>query len=283
MMNDMKTRGTPTLAGIDIGGTKIRWALLYKSSASQPLRAQHAHNNAFPWRIASSLEIPTPRSRRAFMAALHTIIVSARARGATSVGIGIAGTLSRGKILRSPHLPFLEGLDLVRALRRDFPDIAIVLENDARCAALAEASYRASMGAKNARRDKSVLMVTVGTGVGRAVLKGNTILSPVSLENAESWEPAYRRLAKKACPSAAALAKFLGPRLAALAASHDATTVILGGGRLRTKGLFPLMRVECRRAGFPGILRRSHFHQNEGAIGAALFPFVRRPKRHFPQ
>ncbi len=252
------------MTGIDVGGTKIRWIFLksVRSPSSRDARAPR-------WHIVSSHEIPTPRTQDSFIATLHTILAAAERRNAASVGIGIAGTLSHGILVHSPHLPFLKGMDFTATLRHA-TSIPCTIDNDARCAAYAEVAIPMHTHHSRATHAPVMLVATLGTGVGRAIVHNGILHTPASLENAEPWERAYRKIAALSNPSANLLAEFLGPRLARLAVSHHASMIVLGGGRLRTKGLFALVRNECMRTGFSGTIRRSHFRQNEGAVGAAL-------------
>ncbi|MCG2690252.1 ROK family protein [Candidatus Parcubacteria bacterium] len=63
------------------------------------------------------------------------------------VGIAFPGIFDKQKrkILKCSNLPFLEGLDLKKELKRDF-----VLENDAKCFILAERKFGALKGKKMA-------------------------------------------------------------------------------------------------------------------------------------
>ncbi len=259
MDNDMKGRHVvgDTIAGIDVGGTKIRWVIMARGA-----RGRASRHRSFPWRIVSSGEIPTPHERARFLDAMGGIVVALRTRGAARIGLGVAGRLARDTIRGSTNLPFLTGIHLPTALG----DRGLRCDNDARCFAHAEAALAAPSG--------TALVVTVGTGIGRALIRHGRVDSPVLFEDLEPWEPAYRRMiAGGHTISAQALASFLGPRLAALAATHGADTIILGGGRFRTKGLFSKIKKEIYAAR-PLRVRRAHFRQNEGAIGAALRSFA---------
>ena len=259
-MRKQNLRAT-TIAGIDVGGTKIRWVLM--------LRDPH-ENAAFPWRIVSSGETPTPHARDAFLGTVRAIAASLRTRGAAHIGLGVAGRIAHDTIEGSTNLPFLKGIHLPSSLG----DRAIACENDARCFAHAEAEA-ANHTSSRAAREGNTLVVALGTGVGRALIRNGRVDSPVRFEDFEPWEPAYRKMvAGGRGPSATTLAAFLGPRLAALAGAHGARTLILGGGRFRTRGLFTALKKEI--AGTTSLrVRRARFRQNEGAIGAALHALER--------
>lgn len=78
----------------------------------------------------------------------------------TSVGIGIPGLVDskNGVIVKTPNLPF-ENTPIRELFQKEW-DIPVYLGNDANCAAIGEYHAGAAKGAE------SVLMVTLGTGIG---------------------------------------------------------------------------------------------------------------------
>jgi glucokinase len=109
---------------------------------------------------------------------LDRIAELARELGAArAVGLGSPGLLdrARGSVIEAPNLHFLEGISLRDELARrlNFPPEAVLLENDANVAALAEHW----MGA--GRSEPDLLTVTLGTGVGGGfVLAGELFSGP---------------------------------------------------------------------------------------------------------
>ncbi len=145
----------PVSIGFDLGGTHLRAALI--SGAAQVVARRAARTARFttPYELCAALdELATQLLEEAG---------SAAARIAT-VGIGIPGTVrADGTIDRAPNLPFLDGCNLAASLAvaRDIPTYIC---NDADAAALGESA--AGAGAHFA----SFLMVTLGTGVGGALI-----------------------------------------------------------------------------------------------------------------
>jgi ROK family len=234
------------VAGIDIGGTKVRWALV---------RAERSST-----RTVSAREVPTPKSRAGLKALLEQLFASLERKGVEYVGVSAAGHVdaARGTVISAHNTPSLGKLSVAGLAPEG---ITIAIENDARCFALAEARYG------RARRVPSVLAVTLGTGIGRALIK-NGMIEPVEhFEYAEPWERGYRKLA---AGSAGRIAAYLAPHLASIAKRTGARAITLGGGRLRTPGLFSALKKELRRAGFLGPVSRSRYRQNSAVIGAAL-------------
>jgi glucokinase len=82
----------------------------------------------------------------------------------TAVGAGIAGLVrfSDGVFVWGPHLP---GANIpIRQILEDEFRVPAVVDNDANAAALAELHYGAARGRKD------VLLVTLGTGIGGAII-----------------------------------------------------------------------------------------------------------------
>jgi glucokinase len=135
-----------TVLAIDLGGTNMR--------------AAPVGPNGLP---GATEQGPTPTSREAFLSRLAGLIERHRA---TRLGLGIPG-LAQGSVLSwVPNLGFLDGLDLAAT----FPGLAVALGNDAQLALLAEANAGAARG----RRD--AILLSIGTGLGSAVLAGGRIV-----------------------------------------------------------------------------------------------------------
>jgi glucokinase len=135
-----------TVLAIDLGGTNMRAAPV--GPAGEPRFGDQGS---------------APKSRDEFVSRLRMLIDRYEA---TRLGIGIPG-LARGTVATwVPNLGYLDGLDLAEA----FPGMSIALGNDAQFALLAEASAGAARG----RRD--ALLLSIGTGIGSAVLAGGRIV-----------------------------------------------------------------------------------------------------------
>ena len=87
------------------------------------------------------------------------------------LGFCLAGYYDKGKeiMLGSPNLPGWENYPILRRLR-DLFECPVVVENDANAAAWGEYRYGAGKGAKN------ILMVTLGTGVGCALIEDGRLV-----------------------------------------------------------------------------------------------------------
>jgi len=140
-----------TAIGFDVGGHSIKAALVDRNGA---LLATTTHSTG---RSTTAAE---------FAAALvdlrDQLLRGGRPR--PCYGMGIAGVLDRGGELRgSPNLPALVGCR-VAGLAADALGTPVEVDNDANCAALAEAWGGAASG------ERDFLLLTLGTGLGSGLV-----------------------------------------------------------------------------------------------------------------
>lgn len=95
----------------------------------------------------------------------------------TGVGIAIPGTVSGGTIVKSVNLG-IKNFDIVEELKKEI-DLPIQIRNDAKCAAIAENTYGSL---KNYNRS---VFLTLGTGIGGAVIINNNLLDCGDLPGCE--------------------------------------------------------------------------------------------------
>jgi predicted NBD/HSP70 family sugar kinase len=140
--------------GIDIGGTKIQGAYLERG---QP-------------RLTAQVATPTS-DYETFLAALQRIVEEVCPAGKTLAGlsIGLPGTVTKERVTWVPNLPFLNGRDLAGHLSSCL-GIPVELANDAQLALLGESWRGAAQAYQNA------ILVSVGTGVGGALMLGGKIV-----------------------------------------------------------------------------------------------------------
>lgn len=138
--------------GIDVGGTKIAWGSFDTSL-----------------KLTERGRLDTPETLDLFVAALVELIT---ANESTVVGMGLPGTHTKdGKqLITCPNVPYLSGVALPELLQEQLPDCTVVMDNDARCAMIAEVAAGA------AKNDQNALLITLGTGVGGAVMQRGQIL-----------------------------------------------------------------------------------------------------------
>jgi glucokinase len=129
--------------GIDVGGTKVACATLQDGKLSE-----------------SDLQHTELESQEGLIDQLIAAIKQARSADTRAVGIGLPSLIefATGRIRSSVNIP-LQDLPL-RELLTERVGIPVYVENDASCAALAEAFHEGRLASRH------LVMFTVGTGVG---------------------------------------------------------------------------------------------------------------------
>ena len=148
---------TPYAIGVDLGGTHLRAALVERSEGS--LKQIQTDTNA-----DEGPEYILDRTAEL----VHEMLQAAPGREIAGLGMGAPGTINweRTTLSYPPNLPGWGEVDVQEALRDrlDLPNLKVTVENDANVAALGSAFY--SVG----QPYDSFLMVTLGTGVGGAIV-----------------------------------------------------------------------------------------------------------------
>jgi glucokinase len=139
------------ILGIDIGGSKLAWGIVSTDGV-----------------IGKSDVLPTPTDKEALLQILSDL---ATEHSVVAIGIGMAGIMSpdHRDVVVSPNLPSLSHFEIVRVLEEK-TGLPVSLENDARCALVGEAWKGA------ATETSSVVLVTIGTGIGGAVMQRHNVL-----------------------------------------------------------------------------------------------------------
>lgn len=141
--------------GIDIGGTKIAAALVDESG-----------------QILREARVATPMGDGDEIVNAVVALVEELAAGESVIGVGVAAAgfidAQQAKVLYAPNLswrnyPF-------KAKLEELLPCEVIIENDANAAGWAEFRYGAGRGTKN------MTMLTIGTGVGGAVIADSKML-----------------------------------------------------------------------------------------------------------
>lgn len=141
--------------GIDIGGTNVKMGLVDTSGS-----------------ITHSNKIPTLSLRKSgdFMGALLATIGDklSQHEQVNKIGIGVPGMLNKSRdiTLELPAIPELNNVNLLAALKQEFPDKKFKLENDANAAALGEFYF----AKKGFIMPDDFIFITMGTGIGGAAI-----------------------------------------------------------------------------------------------------------------
>ncbi len=151
------------IIGIDLGGTKIAGALVTPSG-----------------KILMDVHIPTEakKGKKAVISnikkAIDTLVKSHKVK-LKAIGIGAPGPIlyEKGIVVEAPNLPGWKNVNLKKILEKDFR-VPVFVDNDANCAALAEAWFGAGKFAKH------FLYLTVSTGIGGGIIIDKKIYRGIS-------------------------------------------------------------------------------------------------------
>jgi glucokinase len=154
-------RAAPRFIGVDVGGTKVAAALVRDGQTHH--RVEHPTDVANGQRLLDGIEVAVGE-------------VIAHCGPPTGVGIGVPSQIdyASGQVIDSVNIP-LAGVSLRQELGRRFR-VPVYVDNDANCAALAEAF---AVGARH------LVMLTLGTGVGGGLVLGGSIYRGASGLGAE--------------------------------------------------------------------------------------------------
>ena len=133
---------------IDIGGTFIKFGLVTSDGT-----------------IIQHLQVPTPLKKEKIMDSLLTNIHQLKAHHSVSaIGVSVPGTSDKkGTLLLAGALTDLYGYPLGTELQKHL-NLPVYVENDANCAGLAE------LWLGNGQESQNFICMTLGTGVGGAIL-----------------------------------------------------------------------------------------------------------------
>ena len=142
-----------TTLGLDIGGTRLRIA---RVAADGGIEARGG--------------APSLRDPQAVLDRCLDLIAQVRSAGVTAIGIGVPGEVEpwSRRVTSGGYVDF-SGMDFAGEVERR-AGLPVVIENDGTMALLGEAACGAARGCAN------VVMLTIGTGIGGAVLNGGQIL-----------------------------------------------------------------------------------------------------------
>ena len=146
------------LLAIDIGGTFIKWAISDGYSLTD-----------------ARGKVPTPQDSFDSLVEAIAQIAEALPEQVEGVAVSLPGTVdaATGLIVQGGALQYANGHNLVDALRERL-NLPSSIQNDARCAALAEVALGELKGCTDG------VMVVIGTGVGGAVVSGGRLVTGAS-------------------------------------------------------------------------------------------------------
>jgi len=136
--------------GIDVGGTKCLAVVIDETGA-----------------VVGEERRPTPHGPQAIVDAIVALVDECRPF--TSIGVGVPGLVTRAGVLRAaPNL--VDTTDFhVREMLGERLGVAVEVDNDATCAAVAEWTFGAARGSSD------FVLVTLGTGIGGGIVAGGAL------------------------------------------------------------------------------------------------------------
>lgn len=145
--------------GIDLGGTNLKAALVHRENGIVEITQRPTEATEGPQHVVDRI------------ATLAGHMIDGAPGSVVGIGIGTPGAINwdRTKVSHPPNLPGWDTLDLSSELRAHLGDVSIIVENDANVAALGSAFYGAGQSFD------SFIMITLGTGVGGAIIYNNRI------------------------------------------------------------------------------------------------------------
>lgn len=160
-MND-----THLILGVDIGGTSIKAAVVDTRKGTLTTDVIRA-------------KTPQPATPKGVVAAIGELAKKLKWNG--PVGVGFPGLIKHGVVRRAPNLDAAwVRHEIVDHLRRALGVSFVAVGNDADAAGLAEARFGAGRGVRG-----TVVLVTLGTGIGSAVLHNGSLLPDTELGHLE--------------------------------------------------------------------------------------------------
>jgi glucokinase len=259
------------IIGIDLGGTKIAGVLATPSG-----------------KVLMDVNIPTEskKGKKAVLnnirKAIHLLVQSKKVK-INAIGIGAPGPIlyDKGIVIEAPNLPGWRKVHLKEIFEREYK-VPVFVDNDANCAALAEAWFGAGKNVKH------FLYMTVSTGIGGGIVINNcghighleALASGTAIRKrtgirALALELAARQGDKKALKVIQETASYLAIGIANLINIFNPEMVIIGGGLSNMRELlFKPIRKEYKKYALTLPARsvkivRAKLGTEAGVLGAA--------------
>lgn len=247
--------------GLDIGGSGIKGTLVETESGEL---------------LGDRIRVPTPEAATPDEVAAAAVEVVSRSGWEGPVGCGFPGVVKEGVIHTAANVAdeFI-GFDLQTRLQKEL-GTPVRIVNDADAAGLAEVRWGAGRGVEG-----TVLMLTIGTGIGTALfiegkLVPNTELGHVEIHGREAELWAADRIRKVEDLSWKKWARRIEEYFQKMEALLWPDLIVVGGGVSKKSERF-LPRIETRTKIVP-----AEMLNNAGIAGAALAYVPETPVSHKP-
>ena len=245
------------ILGIDVGGSGIKGAPVDTETGQL---------------LAERFRIKTPKGAEPDAVAAVAAEIVRQFDWQGQVGIGFPAAVKHGIVKTAANIsPKWIGVNANELFTRA-TGCPCVVNNDADVAGLAEVHFGAGRG-----QPGTVIMVTLGTGIGTAIIFGgkllpNTELGHIEIDGQEAEDLAADSARQSEDLSWKKYAKRLNRYLAALEALFWPDLFILGGGISKEQAEFvPLLDVEAP-------ILAAELLNEAGIVGAALMAIANKPE-----
>lgn len=142
--------------GVDVGGTNVKIGLVDK-------KGEIRFTKTVPTRAEMGYEYTIGNIKQA----IKDLITEAGIEKSSleGIGFGFPGQIDcdNGIVRLAPNIPGWVNVPIADIMQKEF-SVPVKVDNDVRCAALAELNYGAGIGCKN------LICITVGTGIGSGLI-----------------------------------------------------------------------------------------------------------------
>ena len=142
--------------GVDIGGTNVKIALVDK-------KGEISHPKTVPTRAEMGYEYTIGNITQCIKDLMTEANITTN--DIEGIGFGFPGQIDcdNGVVRILPNIPGWIDVPIAEIMQKEF-NVPVKVDNDVRCAALAELNYGAGAGCKN------LVCITVGTGIGSGLI-----------------------------------------------------------------------------------------------------------------
>ena len=152
--------------GVDVGGTNVKIALVDK-------KGEIKFSKTVPTRAEMGYEYTISNIQQSIKDLISEADIE---KGALEgIGFGFPGQIDcdKGIVRLAPNIPGWVNVPIAEIMQKEF-NLPVKVDNDVRCAALAELNYGAGVGCKN------LICITVGTGIGSGLIINGKIVRGAS-------------------------------------------------------------------------------------------------------
>ena len=152
--------------GVDIGGTNVKIALVDK-------KGEILFSKTVPTRAEMGYEYTVGNIKQSIKELIEEAKIEKNA--IEGIGFGFPGQIDcdNGIVRILPNIPGWINVPIADIMQKEF-NVPVKVDNDVRCAALAELNYGAGSGCKN------LICITIGTGIGSGLIVNGKLVRGAS-------------------------------------------------------------------------------------------------------